>query len=99
MPTGEFQEDIFQFGQAGLGNNAQFADGALRDDAAFLEVFSYANKEQEEMFKLLKKAYIDTRYKKDYKITKKQLEYLSKRVTILLRLTKKICKVKIDIFV
>ncbi len=36
--------------------------------------------EIDERFKLLKKAYIDARYKKDYKITKTQLEYLAKCV-------------------
>ncbi len=68
-------------------------------DTAFLKVFPRATKQQDETFKLLKKAYIDARYKKDYKITKKQLEYLDKRVKILQRLTKKICKEKIESFV
>jgi hypothetical protein len=68
-------------------------------DTAFLKVFPRATKEQDERFKLLKKAYIDARYKKDYKITKKQLEYLAKRVKILQRLTKKICVTKIESFV
>ena len=67
-------------------------------DTAFLKVFPRATKKQDEMFKLLKKAYIDARYKKDYKITKKQLEYLAKRVKLLQRLTKKICKEKIESF-
>ncbi len=67
-------------------------------DTAFLKVFPRATKQQDETFKLLKKAYIDARYKKDYKITKKQLEYLAKRVKILLRLTKKICVAKIESF-
>jgi len=68
-------------------------------DAAFLKVFPRATKEQDERFKLLKKAYIDARYKKDYKITKKQLEYLAQRVRKLQRLTKKICGAKIESFV
>jgi HEPN domain-containing protein len=68
-------------------------------DAAFLKVFPRATKKQDKNFKLLKKAYIDARYKRDYKITKKQLEYLAKRVKLLQRLTKKICKAKIDSFV
>ena len=51
------------------------------------------------MFKLLQETYIDARYKKDYKITKKQLEYLAKRVKLLQRLTKKICVAKIDSFI
>jgi len=42
---------------------------------------------------------IDARYKKNYKITKKQLEYISKRVKILQRLTEKNCKEKIKSFV
>ena len=54
---------------------------------------------EKECFDLLKKAYIDARYKKEYKITKKQLEYLAKRVKLLQRLTKKICQQKIDSFV
>ena len=68
-------------------------------DTAFLKVFPRATKEQDENFKLLKKAYIDARYKKDYKITKKQLEYLAGRVRKLQRLTKKICVAKIESFV
>jgi len=67
-------------------------------DAAFLKVFPRATKEQDERFKLLKKAYIDARYKKDYRITKKQLEYLAERVRKLQRLTNRICKEKIDSF-
>jgi len=68
-------------------------------DAEFLKAFPRATAEQDKNFKLLKKAYIDARYKKDYKITKKQLEYLAKRVKLLQRLTKKICKEKIELFV
>jgi len=68
-------------------------------DAEFLKVFPRATPEQDERFKLLKKAYIDARYKKDYKITKRQLEYLARRVKVLQRLTKKICTEKIESFV
>ena len=68
-------------------------------DTAFLKVFPRATKEQDTNFKLLKKAYIDARYKKDYRITRKQLEYLAKRVKILQRLVKKICTAKIKSFV
>ena len=68
-------------------------------DPQFLKVFPRATKDQEKAFKLLKKAYIDARYKASYRITKKQLEYLSKRVKLLQRLTKKICVAKIESFV
>ncbi len=71
----------------------------------FLKVFPQTTSHErratsdEIAFKLLKKAYIDARYKKDYKITKKQLEYLAARVKRLQRLTKRICDEKIESFV
>ena len=65
----------------------------------FLKAFPQATGQQQKAFKLLKKAYIDARYKASYRITKKQLEYLAGRVKILQRLTKKICKEKIESFV
>ena len=45
--------------------------------------------------------YIDPPFKsnQDYKITKKQLEYLAERVKKLQTLTKKICVAKIESFV
>lgn len=68
-------------------------------DPRFLKVFPRATKPEEKAFKLLKKAYIDARYKESYRITKKQLEYLAERVKVLQKLTKKICGEKINSFV
>jgi hypothetical protein len=76
-----------------LGHMAGKHERALRD------IFPKKNEEQEELFNLLDYAYIGARYDPDYKITKKQLEYLAKRVKLLQRLTKKICKEKIESFV
>jgi HEPN domain-containing protein/predicted nucleotidyltransferase len=72
---------------------------AAEMDGQFLQVFPRNTEQQDENFKLLKRAYVDARYKKDYKITKKQLEYLATRVRKLQRLTKKICTEKIESFV
>ena len=47
-------------------------------------------------FELLKRAYIDARYKMDeYEITKEELEHLSDKVSLLKELTGAICKEKI----
>ena len=62
-------------------------------------IFPRETDEQEELFNLLDYAYIDARYDPNYKITKKQLEYLAKRVKILQQLTEKICIAKIESFV
>jgi len=80
--------DIEMLGRKAVSYNVEFA-----------RVFPRDTEPQRRAFTLLKKAYIDARYKKDYRITKKQLEYLAKRVKILQRLTKKICKEKIRRFV
>ena len=62
-------------------------------------IFPRETDEQEELFNLLDYAYIGARYDPNYKITKKQLEYLAKRVKILQQLTEKICIAKIESFV
>ena len=60
------------------------------------DVFPKTTKEERNLFTLLKKAYIDSRYKMDeYEITKSDLDYLSGKVEQLKALTEKICKKKI----
>jgi len=44
---------------------------------------------------LLKKAYIDARYNKNYKIEKAELEYLGSRAAMLIDLTERICRERI----
>jgi predicted nucleotidyltransferase len=56
----------------------------------FLSVFPMATEEEKERFKLLRKAYVDARYKPSYTITKEQLEWLAERVNCLKELTEKL---------
>lgn len=65
-------------------------------DQRFFPVFPRSTPEEERLFDLLKKAYIDARYKREYKITKKELECLAGRVRKLQKLTKEICREKIE---
>lgn len=65
-------------------------------DVRFKTVFPKQTEEEERLFTLLKKAYIDSRYKMEYAIKKEELEYLSERVKVLQNLTEKICKEKIE---
>ena len=71
---------------------------AANHDHAFFKIFPQGTVEQKICFDLLNRAYVDARYNPDYKITKKQLEYLAQRVKKLQRLTNKICKEKIESF-
>lgn len=77
----------------------KFSHMAAGCDPAFLNIFPQAAEEQKKCFDLLKRAYVEARYNPAYKITKLQLEYLSTRVRKLQRLTKKICRERIESFV
>lgn len=71
---------------------------ACKLDDRFKTIFPRKSSEEERLFQLLKKAYIDSRYTLDYKVTKEDLEYLSERVTKLRDLTKLACNEKIESF-
>ncbi len=71
------------------------SDQVYHLDRRFAEVFPRKSKQEDECFILLKKAYVDARYKDDYTISQEQLEYLSNRVLVLKELTEKICKERI----
>lgn len=63
-------------------------------------VFSQKTNEEKRVFELLKKAYIDARYKMDeYAITKEELIYLAERVRVLQEITNEICIDRINSFV
>ncbi len=64
----------------------------------FKKIFPRHTEIEKHHFSLLQKAYIDSRYKKGYRISKKELEYLSMRVVKLRDLTEKVCKAKIKSF-
>ena len=62
----------------------------------FGEVFPTRNRQEKELFQLLKKAYIDSRYRKDYVITAEELQYLAERVLYLRELTEELCQKEIQ---
>lgn len=64
----------------------------------FLSVFPKSTEMEREGFKLLRKAYVDARYKPHYTINKEQLEWLAERVAYLKDLTEKLCTGKIESF-
>ena len=66
-------------------------------DDDLLKIFPIDTSERKECFELLRAAYIDARYNKNYSISKEQLEYLIKRVEKLKETTEKICLEKINL--
>jgi len=71
---------------------------AISYDPNFATAFPRDTEEQKKLFTLLRKAYIDARYKETYKITKTQLKKLATKVQKLQTLTEKICAEKIKSF-
>jgi HEPN domain-containing protein len=72
------------------------ADKRIREVLPDFEViFPCETEADKDRFELFEYAYIGARYDKDFKISKEDLEYLSKRVKRLLELTEKLCKEKI----
>ncbi|MFL5763584.1 MAG: HEPN domain-containing protein [Bacteroidia bacterium] len=64
----------------------------------FGKVFPKATAQERLRFSQLKRAYVDARYKADYKISQEDLSYLGNRVLLLRELTEKHCKEKIESF-
>jgi uncharacterized protein len=71
---------------------------ACKLDVRFKTVFPRSTDEEERLFQLLKKAYIESRYTLDFKVTREELEYLSERVKMLKELTEKACGERIECF-
>ncbi len=64
-------------------------------DIEFVKVFPKGDLQEMTRFTLLRKAYVDARYKAEYSITRQDLEWLAGRVQLLREMTERICKEKI----
>ncbi len=67
-------------------------------DPDFAKIFPRQEGEEKRLFELLRKAYVEARYSKHYKITKPELEYLAERVKKLRRLAMRKSREKIKQF-
>lgn len=67
-------------------------------DQKLISIFPFSNTEEERLFKLLRDAYIDARYSKNYVITEAELFWLSERIKVLQQLTEKLCREKMESF-
>ncbi len=67
-------------------------------DSRFVPVFPLVDEEERNRFELLRKAYLDARYKKTYTITPEELQWLAERVKTLEQLTETLCQEKIENF-
>ena len=87
---------VFTGYKAKIHNIEELGSQAEAIEPEFKKVFPRDTPEKDERFKLLKKAYIDARYKKNYSISKEDLEYLSERVGELRNIVETVCKKILD---
>ncbi len=62
------------------------------------KVFPRDTPEEERLFKLLQRAYVESRYNPDFEITKKDLDALLPKVEHLRDIVKKVCTVQINYY-
>lgn len=67
-------------------------------DSEFKNVFPKNTQKEKDLFDLLKRAYVESRYSMSYEIKQEELEYLAERVKFLKVITEKLCKAKIESF-
>lgn len=67
-------------------------------DSRLVRIFSLDDSESRRLFKLLRKAYVDARYKRTYNITKEELLQLAQQVKGLKETGKLLCNEKINNF-
>jgi uncharacterized protein len=65
-------------------------------DIEFNAVFPRNTQQEERLFDLLRRAYIDARYSKAYKISEEELNILSNRVQQLKEIVERVCKKKLE---
>ncbi len=63
---------------------------------AFRDIFPRSTEEDNRLFDLLKKAYVDARYSKKYQIAAHELQVLAQRVLLLRERTEMVCKERIE---
>lgn len=65
----------------------------------FLKAFPRGTDEEKRRFELLRSAYVDARYLKDYAITRDELEWLAQSIEQLQQLVERQCRLRIEAYV
>ncbi|MDD5728614.1 MAG: HEPN domain-containing protein [Victivallales bacterium] len=73
-------------------NIAKLGRMIASDYPEFKKIFPRQTEEEKQLFRQLKNAYVDARYKKTYRISREELEYLAERVQKLRDLVETTCK-------
>lgn len=67
-------------------------------DSRFIKAFPFSNAEDRRKFELLRRAYIDARYNKNYLVCQDELYWLAERIKVLEHLAQVLCQEKMESF-
>jgi len=76
-------------------DSARLAKCTASIEPQFLSVFPQSTQEEKAKFELLRKAYVNARYRPSFHITQHDLAWLASRVSYLQTLTEQLCRAKI----
>ena len=65
------------------------------ENSEFRNIFDLWNQSEMDHFELLRKAYIEARYSKEYGVNRDQAEFLQKRIVQLLEMVERLCLAEI----
>jgi hypothetical protein len=67
-------------------------------DISFKKVFPRQTGNEQRLYGILRRAYIEARYNMEFKVTKSDLQYLAEHVKNLFTLAEQVCKAQISSF-
>jgi hypothetical protein len=67
-------------------------EGLQKLDMSFKNWFDFSNENEKHHFDLLRNAYVDARYSKNYKITVGELDFVHAKILIMKSIVEKLCK-------
>ncbi len=77
---------------------AEFMNRCKRFTTETFKAFPRDTPEEERLFKLLERAYVESRYNPDFEITKEDIDTLLPKVKMLLDIVEKVCTAQIDYY-
>lgn len=77
---------------------AEFMNRCKRFTTEIFKVFPRDTPEEERLFKLLERAYVESRYNPDFEITKEDIDALLPKVEQLRDITERVCKTQLDYY-
>lgn len=89
---------VFTLKSSKLHNLEELAGMVSRYSEELVKVFPYHTDEEKRLFELIKVAYIEGRYNRNFVVTREDIDALMPKVELLREITQRICKERIEFY-